>query len=84
MFFAKARRKNAIEERVKRMILSRVDCAEFNDLYFEAARKFAIETGAQNPDRDAASTYLQVGGRLYFVIFTRASDGGTFMHLREE
>jgi hypothetical protein len=84
MFFAKARRRKAIEERVKRMILSGINCAEFNDLYFEAARQFSIETGAQNPDRDASSTHIQIGGKLYYAIFTRSLSGGTFVHLREE
>lgn len=84
MFFAKSRRRKAIEERVKRMLLSRVDFAEFNDLFFEAARKFALENGAKHPDSDAASTYIQLGGRLYNIIFTRSSSGGTWIHLQEK
>jgi hypothetical protein len=84
MLFAKSRRRKAIEERVKRMILSGVNYAEFNDLYFEASRQFSIETGAQNPGCDAASTHIQIGGRLYYAIFTRSLSGGTVVHLREE
>lgn len=84
MLFAKARRRKAIEERVTRMFLAGVDSADFGDIYFEAARKFAIETGAKHLDRDAASTYIQLGGRLYSVIFTRSSSGGAWIHLQEE
>jgi len=73
----KSRRSDAIESRVKKMVSAGKDYAVFADLYFEAARSYAVEKGAKAPERNAASAHIIVDGRTYFVVFTRAASGGT-------
>jgi hypothetical protein len=72
----KSRRDDAVEDRVKRMISAGKDYAVFSDLYFEAARSYAIAKGANAPEQDAASARVIVNGRSYFVVFVRAAGGG--------
>jgi hypothetical protein len=57
--------------------------ASFSDLYFEAARSYAIEKGARAPEHNAASAHILVDGHKYFVVFSRASSGGTVISVEE-
>ena len=59
------------------MVSAGKDYAVFADLYFEAARSYAVEKGAKAPEQDAASAHILIDGRTYFVVFTRAASGGT-------
>lgn len=73
----KSRRSDAVENRVKKMVSAGKDYAVFADLYFEAARSYAVEKGAKAPEQNVASAHIVVDGRTYFVVFTRAASGGT-------
>jgi tetratricopeptide (TPR) repeat protein len=73
----KSRRRQAVESRVKKMVSSGKESAVFADLFFESARSYAIENGANAPEKNAASTQIIVDGRSYFVVFSRATTGGT-------
>jgi len=73
----KSRRADEIEGRVKRMIRAGQDYAHFPELYYEAARGYAVEKGATSADQDGASATIVVEGRAYFVVFSRGVDGGT-------
>ena len=79
----KSRRSDAIESRVKKMVLAGKDYAVFADLYFEAARSYAVEKGAKAADENAASAHIVVDGRTYFVVFSRAASGGTIFGVEE-
>jgi hypothetical protein len=79
----RSRRDDAVEDRVKRMILAQKDYAVFSDLYFEAARSYAIAKGASAPEQDAASATMIVDGCSYFVVFVRAVGGGTAISVRD-
>lgn len=79
----KSRRSDAIESRVKKMVSVGQDYAVFADLYFEAARSYAIAKGAKAADENAASAHIVVDGRTYFVVFTRAASGGTIFGVEE-
>ena len=78
----KGRRDKAIESRVKRMVSNGLDQALSSDLFFEAARSYAVSKGAKAPEKDAASTHMLVDGETYFVVFTRAVQGGTMISVR--
>lgn len=84
-FFASARtrRDDAVERRVERMVVGRQNLATFSDLYFEAARAYAISKGARAPEHDAASATMLVGGTTYFVVFMRDSGGGTTISVED-
>ncbi|WP_326894471.1 hypothetical protein U8P73_35900 (plasmid) [Rhizobium beringeri] len=73
----KSRRDDAVENRVKKMVAAGQNIAVFTDLYFEAARSYAIAKGARAADQDGASATMVIGGRPYFVVFSRAAGGGT-------
>lgn len=73
----KSRRDDAVEERVKKMVSVGQTYAEFSDLYFEAARSYAIAKGAIAPEPDAASAMMIVNHRTCFVVFMRRAAGGT-------
>lgn len=79
----KSRRNGAVEDRVRKMISAGKQYTTFGDLYFEAARSYAIAKGANAPDKDAASTKMIVNGRTYFVVFMRDHGGGTVISARE-
>lgn len=79
----KSRRDDAVEARVKKMVAARKDYATFNDLYFEAARSYAIAKGALSPERDAASATMLVNGRSYFVVFMKETGGGTTISISD-
>jgi len=79
----KSRRSDAIESRVKKMVSAGKDYAVFADLYFEAARSYAVEKGAKASDENSASAHIVVDGRTYFVVFTRAASGGTIFGVEE-
>lgn len=85
-FFAssKTRRDTAIESRVQKMIRGNVDFASFSDLYFEAAKSYAVSKGATAADDQSASAKVVVNGTVYFVVFTRQRDGGTSISVDTE
>ena len=78
----KSRRNDAIEGRVKKMVSNGKNHAVFNDLYFEAARTYAIEKGAKAADSTSASAHILVGGKTYFVVFSKAAGGGQHLESR--
>ena len=78
-----SRRNDAVESRVKKMVSAGKGSAAFSDLYFEAARSYAIEKGAKAPEPNAASAHILVDGRNYFVVFSRATSGGTMISVEE-
>src|SRR5690554_5071865 len=73
----RSRRDEAVEERVRRMVGARRAYADFPELYFEAARAYAIaKGGSASSEDDAASVTMVVDGRPYFVVFTKDHPGG--------
>jgi len=78
-----SRRNDAVESRVKKMVSAGKGSASFSDLYFEAARSYAIEKGAKAPEPNAASAHILVDGRKYFVVFSKAASGGTMISVEE-
>ena len=79
----KSRRNDAVEIRIKKMVAAGKGSASFSDLYFEAARSYAIEKGAKAPEPNAASAHILIDGTKYFVVFSRASSGGTMISVEE-
>ena len=76
---AKSRRDTAVETRVKRMVSSGVQSSTFPDLYYEAARSYAVAKGATAADHESASAKVVIDGQVYFVVFIRNHDGGTMI-----
>jgi hypothetical protein len=85
-FFAtkRTRRDDAVEVRVQRMIAGGQSLVTFNELYFDAAKSYAISKGADATERDAASTTMLVGGRTFFVVFMRENRGGTTISISDD
>lgn len=79
----KSRRADTIENCVKKMVSVSKDYAVFSDLHFDAARSYAIEKGAKAPEPNAASLRMLVDGTIYFVVFTKATSGGTIISVEE-
>lgn len=73
----RSRRDDAVELRVGRMIAAGQSYATFSDLYYEAARSYAIAKGATASDEDGASATMLVNGRAYFVVFVNERRDGT-------
>ena len=87
MFFrhmGKARRDVTVEACIRKAVASGKDHAVFDDLAFSAAHSYAIDHGALAPERDAASTRFAEGGTTYFVVFIRATRGGTIINAEDE
>ena len=78
-FFASARsrREAAVESRVKKMISAGVGSATFADLYYEAAKAYAVSKGAKAADHESAAAKIVIDGCVYFVFFMRDSGGRT-------
>ncbi|MGG5889447.1 hypothetical protein ACLF3G_20110 [Falsiroseomonas sp. HC035] len=72
----KSRRDDAIESRVRRMVGAGVATADFPDLYYDAARAYAVAKGATAADDDSAAATVVVDSRSYFVVFIKQSTGG--------
>lgn len=70
------RRDKAVETRVRRMLGARTEYAEFNEVYFEAAKAYAIAKGGGGDDR-AASADVMIAGQPLSVTFVRDNGGGT-------
>lgn len=85
-FFAsrKSRRADEVEVRVKRMVSAGRDYAHFSDLYYEAAKGYAVEKGAKAADDQSASAVIVVDRVAYNVVFSRGTDGGTSMIVRTQ
>ena len=65
------------------MVSAGKDFAVFNELYFEAARSYAVAKGATAADNEAASARMVVGSRTYSVVFVRDLRGGTAISIRD-
>lgn len=65
------------------MLLAGTSYAAFEDVYFEAARSYAIDNGASQPEHEAAGATIQISGRSYFVVFSRSVKGGTLINVKE-
>jgi len=76
---AKSRRDAAVETRVKRMVSSGVQSSTFPDLYYDAAKSYAVAKGATAADHESASAKVVIDGQVYFVVFIRNHDGGTMI-----
>lgn len=70
------RRDKAVETRVRRMLGARTEYAEFDEVYFEAAKAYAIAKGGGGDDR-AASADVMIAGHALSVTFVRDNGGGT-------
>jgi hypothetical protein len=83
----KSRRDEAVEKRVRRVVLARQNHVTFPDLYFEAARAHAIaKGGGTGGEEDSASVTMVIEGTPYFVVFTRVpvpEGGGTTISVTE-
>jgi hypothetical protein len=79
----RSRRSDAIESRVRKLVKAGEDYAQFSDLYYEAARGYAVEKGAKAADDQSASATVVVDGRPYWVVFSRAFDGGTCIGVQQ-
>ena len=79
----KTRRSRAIERRVKEMMATGKNYMVFSELYFEAARGYAVEKGAKASDHNSASAHIIIDDRDYLVIFTRSTTGGTIISIRD-
>jgi len=79
----RSRRNDAVESRVSKMVSAGKNYAIFSDLYFEAAKSYAIEKGAKAADQMSASARILVDGRTYFVVFTKAANGGTMISVED-
>lgn len=80
-FFAssKSRRDAAVESRVTKMVSAGVRSSTFPDLYYEAAKAYAVSKGATAADNESAAAKMIIGGMVYFVVFIRDTDGGTMI-----
>lgn len=81
---AKSRRDTAVEARVKRMVSSGVGYSTFPDLYYEAAKSYAISKGATAADRESASAKVVIDAAVYFVVFIRDTSGGTIITVERD
>lgn len=80
----KTRRDTAVESRVKRMVSSGVGYSTFPDLYYEAAKSYAISKGATAADRESASAKVVIDAAVYFVVFIRDTSGGTIITVERD
>lgn len=60
---------------LRRCLLQVSTTATFSDLYYEAAKSYAVAKGAQAADDQSASANVVVNGSVYFVVFIRERDG---------
>lgn len=79
----KTRRDDAVESRIKKVILSGEESLTFKDLYYDAAKSYAVAKGARAADNDAASARVIIDGRTYSVIFIRELGSGTSVIVRD-
>ena len=80
---AGSRRDGAVEDRVLRMIAGGKTYATFGELYFDAAKSYAIAKGAHAPEHNAASALISVGEKTYSVVFIRENDNGTTIMIED-
>ncbi|AXQ95517.1 hypothetical protein LV780_18045 [Cereibacter azotoformans] len=78
-----SRRDSAVENRLRRMAAAGQNHAVFNDLYFEAARAYAVAKGAPPTRGDSASAKTVIDGQVYQIYLSRAAGGGTSVLLEE-
>ena len=85
-FFAsyKTRRDMAVESRVKRMVAAAVSSSTFSDLYYDAAKSYAVSKGAKAADHESASAKIVIDGSVYFVVFIRDTGGGTIITVESD
>lgn len=79
----KSRRSKAIETRIRRMIKGNQDFAHFPDIYYEAANGYAVDRGHRTFDQNSSSTTIALDGGVYWVVFSKAMDGGTLISIED-
>ncbi|MFK3711109.1 hypothetical protein [Leclercia adecarboxylata] len=85
LFLSKEKRRNsAIENRIKKMILSGVNYCGFKEIYYEAAKSYAISKGSRAADNESAGATIEINGKNYFAVFIRRNDGGVDISLQYE
>lgn len=77
------RKERVVEGRIRAMIAAKKDVATFSELYYEAARSYAISKGCTVSDHEAASAAVMIDGRAHYVVFLRERDGGTTITLQD-
>ncbi|EKT4440585.1 TPA: tetratricopeptide repeat protein [Stenotrophomonas maltophilia] len=77
------RKERAVEGRIRAMIAAKKDVATFSELYYEAARSYAISKGCTVSDHEAASAGVMIDGKAWNAVFLRERDGGTTITLQD-
>jgi len=77
------RKERAVEDRMRRMIIAGRNMATFSELYYEAARSYAISKGCTVSDHESASAAVMLDGKAYNAIFLRERDGGTTITVQD-
>ncbi|WP_336324785.1 tetratricopeptide repeat protein [Stenotrophomonas muris] len=77
------RKERAVEGRIRAMIAAKKDMATFSELYYEAARSYAVSKGCTVLDHEAASAAVMIDGEAYNAVFLREQNGGTTITLQD-
>lgn len=77
------RKERAVEGRIRAMIAAKKDMATFSDLYYEAARSYAVSKGCTVSDHEPASAAVMIDGKAWNTVFLRERDGGTTITLQD-
>lgn len=81
----KSRRANKMKDAIYKLILSGREYTILSDVYFEAALKFALESGAElEPGQSKFETNsinfkMNIDGTNYFIFFAKQLNGSTFL-----
>jgi hypothetical protein len=74
-----------IQEEIYKLIYSRQSATVLRNIYFEAALKFALESGAAlEPGQSMMNTgsihfEMNIDGTNYFIYLARHADGSTYL-----
>lgn len=77
------RKERAVEDRMRRMIVAGRNMATFSELYYEAARSYAISKGCTVSDHESASAAVMLDGKAYNAVFLRERNGGATITLQD-
>lgn len=77
------RKEEAVEGRIRGMIVTKREMVTFPELYYEAARSYAVSKGCTVSDHESASASIMLNGKAYFAVFLRERDGGTTITLQD-
>ncbi|WP_447904163.1 tetratricopeptide repeat protein [Stenotrophomonas geniculata] len=77
------RKERAVEGRIRAMIAARKDMATFSELYYEAARSYAVSKGCTVSDHESASAAVMIDGKAWNAVFLKERDGGTTITLQD-